>query len=60
MIKKIFFTFLFFILSFFLNTGVFADSIPVENVFADIDTDYTYYKELQTLYDKGMIFPDGE
>ena len=60
MIKKIFATFLFLTFSFFLNPWSFADSIPVENVFVDIDTDYKYYKELQTLYDKGMIFPDSE
>ena len=30
----------------------------VEDVFSDISKDYKYYNELQTLYDKGMIFPD--
>jgi hypothetical protein len=52
MIKKIFFTFLILLLGFFIKPEIFADSIPVENVFVDIDTDYKYYKELQTLYDK--------
>ena len=60
MIKKIFFTFLILLLGFFIKPEIFADSIPVENVFVDIDTDYKYYKELQTLYDKWMIFPDSE
>jgi hypothetical protein len=34
--------------------------IPIENVFSDITKDYPYYNELQTLYDKSMIFPDNE
>ncbi|MDD5213749.1 MAG: PKD domain-containing protein [Candidatus Gracilibacteria bacterium] len=32
----------------------------VENVFHDINKDYIYYNELQSLYDKGMIFPDSD
>ncbi len=38
--------------------SVFAFSTPVEKVFKDIDKNYKYYNELQTLYDKGMFFPD--
>ncbi len=36
-----------------------ASSIPVENVFSDITPSYKYYNELQTLYDKWMIFSDN-
>lgn len=60
MIRKILFTFLILSLSFFVKLESFAVSIPVENIFVDIDTDYKYYNELQTLYDKWMIFPDGD
>ena len=58
MIKKIFLTFLFIILSLFTQAS-FAVSIPVEDVFDDIDKDYKYYHELQSLYDRGMIKPDS-
>jgi hypothetical protein len=34
------------------NINIFADSIPVENIFSDINSDYKYINELQTLYDK--------
>ncbi|MDP2395698.1 MAG: S-layer homology domain-containing protein [bacterium] len=27
-------------------------------MFSDINSNYKYLNELQTLYDKGMIFPD--
>ena len=48
-ILKIFF-FLFFLFSFsFVN----AESIPVYKIFP-------YYKELQSLYDRGIIFPDKD
>lgn len=58
MVKKFF---LFFALFFLLSKSlVLADSIPVENIFSDISKDYKYYNELQTLYDKWMIFPDNE
>ncbi|MDD2907648.1 MAG: PKD domain-containing protein [Candidatus Gracilibacteria bacterium] len=51
----------FFILYFIIFLGrSFADSVPVEQVFSDISKDYKYYNELQTLYDKGMIFPDSD
>lgn len=58
MLKKII-TFLFFFLIVFLSK-TFAVSIPVEQVFTDIDKNYKYYNELQVLYDKWMIFPDNE
>jgi len=56
MIKKIFLFLLLFVS--FWNFTVLADSIPVENVFLDINKDYKYYNQLQTLYDKWMISPD--
>ena len=55
-ILKIFF-FLFFLFSFsFVN----AESIPVDKIFKDINKNYPYYKELQSLYDRGIIFPDKD
>ncbi len=36
-----------------------ADKILVENLFSDIDANYIYRDELQKLYDRGMIIPDG-
>ncbi len=51
---------LLFIFSFFLLLGsVSASQILVENVFSDIESDYEYRDELQALYDRGMILPDG-
>lgn len=47
---------IFLILSIFTKS-VFAENI--ENVFSDIDKNYIYYNELQSLYDKWMIFPDS-
>lgn len=38
----------------FVNTS-FASTVLVENVFSDIDADYIYRDELQTLYDRGTI-----
>jgi hypothetical protein len=35
-----------------LLTTKFTFATPVENVFNDINKDYKYYHELQTLYDK--------
>lgn len=43
---------------FVFNNFVFAEK--VENVFSDIDSNYTYIDELQKLYDKWMIFPDND
>lgn len=47
------------IFSFFIKTDIFAFSVPVQNVFSDIKSDYKYIKELQTFYDKWMIVPDS-
>lgn len=59
MLKKIIlFLLTYFLL--FLNSTSAAVSIPVENVFSDISTEYWYYNELQTLYDRGMVFPDED
>jgi hypothetical protein len=52
MIKKYILIFLVFVLSLFNISSVFADSIPVENIFSDIDADYRYINELQILYDR--------
>lgn len=50
---------LLFICSFFLfvNTSV-ASTVLVENVFSDIDSDYQYRDELQSLYNRGTIIAD--
>lgn len=45
------------LISFILSIS-FAYSSNIETIFKDIDTNYKYYKELQALYNKGMIFPD--
>jgi hypothetical protein len=49
---------LFISLLFFCFPSVSAGQILVENVFSDIDADYEYRDELQTLYDRGMILPN--
>ncbi|MCD5380558.1 PKD domain-containing protein [Candidatus Gracilibacteria bacterium] len=49
---------LFFVFLFAGFSNTFASQIKIEDVFSDISKDYKYYNELQTLYDKGMIFPD--
>lgn len=56
MFKKLF---LFLCLLFLFFWNVFAQEIKVENVFSDINSDYKYLNELQTLYDKWMIVPDA-
>ncbi len=57
MLKKI----LHFIIAiFFIFSFCNADSVPVEQVFKDITKNYKYYNELQTLYDRWMIFPDSD
>jgi hypothetical protein len=43
------FLFLFLLLNIFI---VKAESIPVEKIFKDIDKNYPYYEELQSLYDR--------
>ena len=58
MLKKIFIFIVLLILQFILWNNIFAEQIPVEKVFTDINKNYKYYNELQTLYDKWMIFPD--
>jgi len=58
MIKKIFIFLILIISQFILWNSVFSASIPVEKVFIDIDKNYKFYNELQTLYDRWMIFPD--
>ncbi|MDP2090794.1 MAG: PKD domain-containing protein [Candidatus Gracilibacteria bacterium] len=58
MLKKIILTFFVLITSLYSQTVFGAYSIPVQDVFSDINSNYKYLNELQTLYDKGMIFPD--
>ncbi|MBT3853286.1 hypothetical protein HOF65_04860 [bacterium] len=60
MLKKLILTFLVLVFSLFSQAITFADSIPVEDIFSDINSDYKYLNELQTLYDGGMISPDSE
>ncbi|MDR1988215.1 MAG: hypothetical protein LBQ24_05835 [Candidatus Peribacteria bacterium] len=48
-----------FIFCFLAFSSLVEASTKIEEVFSDIDTNYEYYNELQTLYDKGMIFPDS-
>lgn len=50
---------IFFIL-FAIQSIVRADFIPVDEVFSDIDKNYKYYKELQELYNRWMIFPEED
>lgn len=58
-VKKLILLFLIFLSFWFFSS--FADiTIPVEDVFSDITRDYTYYDEVQELYDRGMIFPNEE
>lgn len=56
MLKKIFLSFSL-MLAFAWTT--YADKVLVENIFSDIDKNYEYREELQKLYDRGMIIPDG-
>lgn len=58
MLKKIILTFFVLITSLYSQTVFWAYSIPVQDVFSDINSNYKYLNELQTLYDKAMIFPD--
>jgi hypothetical protein len=58
--KKIILFMLLLISQFLFWNQTFAEKIPVENIFIDIDKNYKYYDELQTLYDKWMIFPDED
>ncbi|NDK10273.1 PKD domain-containing protein [Candidatus Gracilibacteria bacterium] len=54
--KKILYIFLFWILTFVPG---FTATPLVEDIFSDISADYEYRDELQALYDRGMIIPDG-
>ena len=56
--KKIFIIFILLFSQFLLWNNIFGAQVPVEKVFTDIDKNYKYYNELQTLYDIWMIFPD--
>ena len=58
MLKKIIITFLISFTCLFWINYLSADSIPVESIFSDIDENYKYLEELQTLYDYWMIKPD--
>jgi len=58
MIKKILATFFVLYLNFFINSTAFSDPILVENIFTDVNKNYKYYNELQTLYNKWIILPD--
>ena len=58
--KILFLIFLSLTFMFWSMQAALASTIPVENVFSDIESDYKYYDELQALYDRGMIFPDAE
>ena len=49
-----------FFTTFLIWSNTQAWNIKVENIFTDIDSDYKYLNELQTLYDRWMIFPDSE
>lgn len=60
MFKKIILTFFILTISLFSVDDIFAYSVPVQNVFSDIDANYKYLHELQTLYDKWMIYPDSD
>lgn len=60
MFKKFILTLFILLFSLLSLNSVIAFSVPVENVFSDIDADYKYKNELQTLYDKWMISPDIE
>jgi len=55
-LKKILYIFLFWILTFVPG---FTATPLVEDIFSDISADYEYRDELQALYDRGMIIPDG-
>ena len=63
MFKKILWVILVLMLSFVTKTEVFAiwnTFIPVEKAFSDINKDYKYYYELQTLYYKWIIEPEAD
>jgi hypothetical protein len=47
-----------FIFAICIGEGV-ASPVYVQDIFSDIDENYPYLIQLQTLYDRGMIIPDG-
>lgn len=55
--KKMWKIIFFFFLFSFSSPYAFAVE-KIEDVFIDIEKDYVYYNELQSLYEKGMINPD--
>jgi len=58
-ILKLLFILLLFIIHYTLFfSPVRASNAPVYDIFSDINSDYKYIDELQTLYDKWMIIPD--
>lgn len=60
MLKKIILIFFVLITSLYSQAVFSAYSIPVQDVFSDIKSDYKYLNELQTFYDKWMIVPDSD
>ncbi len=58
--KTLFLTLSFIILIFSWVFSLSANAIQIENIFSDIDTDYKYYTELQTFYERWMISPDSD
>lgn len=56
--KKLLFLFTYIIYSLFTIHFSLASSVPVEQVFSDINKDYKYYNELQDLYNRWIISPD--
>ncbi|MCH2188624.1 PKD domain-containing protein [Candidatus Gracilibacteria bacterium] len=54
MFRNILLGFLFFFSSF---ASVFSADLRVENIFSDIDANYPYLEQLQTLYEQGAIVP---
>ena len=61
MIKKISKFLLIFLLGFLFFSSAFSNSIiPVEDAFLDINEDYTYYHELDTLYSRWIIEPESD
>ena len=58
MLKKTILIFLISIFCLFWFNNISADSIPVEDIFSDINEDYKYLDELQALYNNWMIKPD--
>lgn len=61
MINRVLKSIFFLLISVFQILFIFkvdASSIPIEEVFSDIDSNYEYYSELQYMFDNWVIFPD--